>query len=158
MNRLIYFALFAIGWTSCQPTDNTQTETKFKPTGSLADLVYNPVRPDGTIDSSFLPVMRFDETTYDFGEVQEGELVLRSFRFRNVGTAPLLITQASSSCGCTVPDWPRQPIAPDSSGTIQVTFNTAGKPGDQTKQVTIFANTYPNEQQLTVRGFVKPVK
>jgi hypothetical protein len=124
----------------------------------MADLVHNPVRPDGTIDSSFLPVMTFPEAVFDFGEVLEGDKVTHLFSFTNTGTAPLLINEAKSSCGCTVPEWPRQPIPPDSSGTITVTFNTAGKPGNQSKQVTIFANTFPNEHKLTVRGNVKPVK
>jgi hypothetical protein len=143
VNRLLYLAISLIGLTSCGTDSPKDGQEVFKPTGTLADLVYNPVRPDGTIDSSFLPIMTFTEPV---------------FTFANAGTAPLLIHQASSSCGCTVPEWPRQPIPPDSTGTITVTFNTAGKPGSQSKQVTIFANTFPNEHKLTVRGNVKPVK
>lgn len=158
MNRLPVLALLFIGFLACRSDEQKPGPDTFKPTGTMADLVHNPVRPDGTIDSSFLPVMTFPEAVFDFGEVFEGDKVTHTFTFTNTGTAPLLINEAKSSCGCTVPEWPRQPIPPDSTGTITVTFNTAGKAGSQSKQVTIFANTFPNEHKLTVRGNVKPVK
>jgi hypothetical protein len=158
VNHLPILAFLFIGLLACRSDEQKPGQEAFKPTGTLADLVHNPVRPDGTIDSSFLPVMTFPEAVFDFGEVLEGDKVTHLFSFTNTGTAPLLINEAKSSCGCTVPEWPRQPIPPDSTGTITVTFNTAGKPGSQSKQVTIFANTFPNEHKLTVRGIVKPVK
>jgi len=148
--------LLSILVAACGRREEQASADTFQPTGTLADLVYNPVRPDGTIDSSFLPILVFDDPVFDFGEANEGDLVEKAFHFTNRGTAPLLIERATSSCGCTVPDWPRAPIPPDSTGVVEVVFNTAGKPGAQTKQVTIFANTFPNEQKLTIRGNVKP--
>jgi hypothetical protein len=127
----------------------------FKPKGGLADLVYNPMRPDGSLDSTFLPILTWKEDTYDFGVVFEGDIVTKDFQFTNTGTAPLLIVTGTSTCGCTVPEWPKSPIPPDSTGSIQVKFNTLHKPGAQTKEVTIFANTFPNQSKLTIRGKVE---
>jgi len=135
------------------PISNTPSST-FKPSGNLADLVHNPVRPDGSIDSSFLPIMTFKDTLFDFGTVNEGHVVSREFAFTNTGTAPLLITEAKSTCGCTIPEWPREAIPPDSSGVISVKFNTTYRTGAQSKEVTIFANTFPNQRMIRLKGRV----
>lgn len=112
------------------------------------------MRADGTLDSTFLPILRWTEAVYDFGSVFEGDVVIRDFHFTNTGTAPLLIHNATSTCGCTVPEWPKQPIPPDSTGSIKVKFNTLNKPGAQSKEVTIFANTFPNTSKITIKGKV----
>jgi hypothetical protein len=132
--------------------DNTRST--FKPTGNLADLVYNPVRPDGSIDSSFLPIMTLTDTLFDFGTVHEGDVVTKEFSFINTGTAPLLITEAKSTCGCTIPQWPREAIPPDSTGVIGVNFNTLYRTGAQLKEVTIFANTFPSQHVIRLKGRV----
>lgn len=131
------------------------TDPAFHPKGNLSDLVHNPVRPDGSIDSSYLPVMTFRDTLYEFGTVQEGDIITKEFTFTNTGTAPLIITEAKSTCGCTIPEWPRGPIAPDSSGVITVRFNTLHRTGSQSKEVTIFANTFPNQAIVWLKGMVK---
>lgn len=120
----------------------------------MADLVYNPVRPDGSIDSSYLPILTWDQDVYDFGSIFEGDVVTRQYTFRNTGTAPLLIINATSTCGCTVPEWPKKPIQPDSTSSIVVKFNSLNKPGAQSKEVTIFANTFPNTSKITIKGKV----
>ena len=135
-------------------TSNPKDET-FKPTGKMADLVYNPMRADGTIDSSFLPIITWKEEVYDFGTAFEGDVVTKDFYFTNTGTAPLLILSAKSTCGCTIPEWPKTPIQPDSSSSISVKFNTLNKPGAQSKEVTIFANTFPNSSKITIKGKVE---
>jgi hypothetical protein len=66
------------------------------------------------------PVMKFAETSYDFGSIQEGEVVTHTFAFTNTGKTPLVIERAFASCGCTVPDWPRKPVAPGASGEIKL--------------------------------------
>ena len=151
-----FILLVGIGMSACnknQPA-NQNSDPVFKPTGTLADLVHNPIRPDGTIDSSFLPIMSMRDTLYDFGTVNEGDVITKEFFFTNTGTAPLLITEAKSTCGCTVPEWPKDAIAPDSSGVILVKFNTTNRTGAQSKEVTIFANTFPNQQIIKVSGRV----
>lgn len=87
------------------------------------------------------PVITFDQETHDFGTVHEGEVVTYDFTFTNTGDAPLLITDAQASCGCTVPEWPREPIKPGQKGTLKVSFNSAGKDGAQDKSISIKANT-----------------
>ena len=133
----------------------SSTDEPFKPTGKMSDLVYNPVREDGTIDSSFLPIIAWKEEVYDFGTVFEGDVVTKDFYFTNTGTAPLLILNATSTCGCTIPEWPKTPIAPDSTSSIKVKFNSLHKAGAQSKEVTIFANTFPNSSKITIKGKVE---
>ena len=144
--------------TSCKPAEKPsepETNKSFEPQGDLSDLVYNPMRPDGTIDSSFLPIMSFEETEFDFGTIYEGDVVKKDFVFRNTGTAPLLVVNATSTCGCTVPQWPDRPIPPDSTGSIMVKFDSKNKPGPQNKEVTIFANTFPNRNIIVIKGNVE---
>jgi hypothetical protein len=129
-------------------------EDTFEPKGEMADLVYNPMRSDGTLDSTYLPILTWEEVVYDFGTIIEGDIVIREFHFTNTGTAPLLIVNASSTCGCTIPEWPKNPIPPDSSGFIKVKFNSLDKMGDQNKVVTIFANTFPNTTKIALKGKV----
>lgn len=93
------------------------------------------------------PVMTFDALEYNFGSIKQGEVVTREFRFRNTGKEPLLINGAQGSCGCTVPEYPKEPIKPNESGVIKVTFNSAGKMGVQDKTVVI---TYDTDKTITL--------
>jgi hypothetical protein len=149
--------LFLVFASACKQGSGTSVEKEddvFEPSGNMADLVYNPVKSDGTIDSSFLPILTWNEEIYDFGTAIEGDVVTKDFYFTNTGTAPLLILNATSTCGCTVPEWPKTPVPPDSTASIRVKFNTLNKPGAQSKEVTIFANTYPNTSKVTIKGKV----
>lgn len=107
--------------------------------------------PDGP-----LPSIIFAESDYDFGTVSEGDIVEHTFSFTNTGEAPLIISNATASCGCTVPDWPRDPIAVGETGVISVKFDSKGKPGNQNKTVSITANTNPRVTRLQIRGMVSP--
>lgn len=107
--------------------------------------------PSGPLTS-----LQFEETTYDFGVKDEGTIVKHVFKFKNTGDAPLVIANAKGSCGCTVPTWPKQPVPPGGSGEISVEFNTKGKPGRQSKQVTVTANTNPTDSHLEIAGEVRP--
>ncbi|MBK9104343.1 MAG: DUF1573 domain-containing protein [Saprospiraceae bacterium] len=149
--------LLVLVLTSCKkesPNLTPDADVEFKPTGNMSDLVYNPMRPDGTLDSSYLPVLTWKEVEYDFGSAFEGDIVSKDFFFTNTGTAPLLILNASSTCGCTIPEWPKKPVPPDSTASIRVKFNTLHKPGAQSKEVTIFANTFPNTSKILLKGQV----
>lgn len=149
-----FVLLMAIGCKDVSSGSTASSEEDFKPGGSMADLVYNPVKSDGTIDSSYLPILTWEEEVYDFGTIFEGDVVTKDFSFTNTGTAPLLILRATSTCGCTIPEWPKTPIAPDSTASIKVKFNSLHKAGDQSKEVTIFANTFPNSSKITIKGKV----
>ena len=98
--------------------------------------------------------MNFAESTFDFGTIDEGEKVSHVYEFTNTGNEPLVISNAKGSCGCTVPKWPKSPIAPGETGEILVEFNSKGKTGKQTKRVTITANTDPAQSFLTITGQV----
>ncbi|MHA7058634.1 DUF1573 domain-containing protein [Aquimarina sp. M1] len=102
------------------------------------------------------PVMTFAETEFDFGTVAEGDILEHSFSFTNTGNAPLVIVNAKGSCGCTVSNWPKEPIAPGTSKEMLITFNTNGKPNLQNKEVTITTNTATGKQILKVKAMVTP--
>lgn len=112
--------------------------------------VTNPGIPEGS-----LTTIKYDEASYDFGVADEGTVVRHVYQFKNTGDQPLVISNAKGSCGCTVPTWPKQPIPPGATGEIAVEFNTKGKPGRQSKQVTVTANTNPTDTHLEIRGEVR---
>lgn len=87
------------------------------------------------------PKMIFEETEYNFGTIRQGESVTHIFKFTNTGKQPLIIDKAIGSCGCTIPEYPTEPIRPNGHGEIKVTFNSANKSGTQDKTVTITHNT-----------------
>ncbi len=107
------------------------------------------VRPEGP-----LPLFKFNKELHDFGTVKDGDVVEHVFTFVNDGEAPLIISDAKGSCGCTVPEWPKEPIPVGGSGELKVKFNSKNKPGIQNKTVTITANTYPKISTLTIKANV----
>jgi hypothetical protein len=145
----------AIFYVGCQASSNSGDKIKGIPTGSLSDFVQNPVSASGT-DTINVARMDFSEPVFDFGTVDEGDVVEHEFSFTNTGKLPLIISTANSTCGCTVPEWPKEPIESGESASVMVRFNTLGKPNNQTKPVSIFANTYPNETKVYLKGHVKP--
>jgi archaellum component FlaG (FlaF/FlaG flagellin family) len=98
------------------------------------------------------------DTTYNFGKVTEGEKVTYSFRFKNVGKKPLVITKTTASCGCTVPEKPEQPILPGESGFIKVVFNSDHKVGHNEKSITVMSNANPAFPPLLLIGEVVETK
>jgi hypothetical protein len=100
-------------------------------------------------------IMSFSQSSHDFGAMTEGEVKEYSFGFKNTGNEPLHIEHAKGSCGCTVPQWPKDPIAPGATGQIVVKFNSANKVGKNSKKVTIVANTEPISTVLTITADVK---
>lgn len=102
-----------------------------------------------------VPKIQFEETTYDFGKIPYGQGVEHIFKFKNVGDAPLVITNASSSCGCTVPEKPEGAIEPGESGEIKVHFNGSGA-NEVTKTITITSNSENQNTTLTIKAFVQP--
>lgn len=101
------------------------------------------------------PVMTFDETEYDFGTIQQGEAQEHVFTFTNTGDAPLVITDAKSSCGCTVPTFTKEPIAPGEKGEMLVKFNGSGR-NQVMKTVTVTANTESGKEMVRIKAFVQP--
>ena len=148
----ICVAIFILGCNN-NATDKINTTSKEKTTTenkrkTSPELVFND--GDGGAE------IKFDMEVWEFGEINEGDVIDTVFTFKNIGTDPLIISNAKAGCGCTVPQWPKEPIAPGESGTIAVKFNSKGKPGQQNKPVTLTMNTTPNTMQLRLVGKVIP--
>ncbi len=125
------------------------TPSQNAPITSTQPAAQPEVNPEGP-----LPKFEFEEESYDFGTINEGDIVTHIFKFTNTGEAPLMISSATASCGCTVPEWPKEPIAVGEEGEIKVQFNSRKKPGVQNKTVTITANTYPKINRIRIKANV----
>ncbi|WP_345235652.1 DUF1573 domain-containing protein [Hymenobacter saemangeumensis] len=113
------------------------------------------VKPANAIDKVVGPAITFEESKYDFGEIAQGGVVTHVFKFKNTGSAPLIISNIGVSCGCTTPEWTKDPIMPGKSGTITANFNTAGKMGMQNKVLTIESNATGGNTTVALVGNVK---
>lgn len=155
---VIALAIFAVSCANEKDADVRQaavtniTPNATQPTADAAQPAQatQPAAPIGPTTT-----MTFGELEYDFGVVAEGEKVRHVYAFKNTGKEPLVISNARGSCGCTVPQWPQEAIAPGEDGEIVVEFNSKGKPGPQTKTVTITANTEPTSTVLKIKGTVE---
>ncbi|WP_298778000.1 DUF1573 domain-containing protein [uncultured Polaribacter sp.] len=98
----------------------------------------------------------FNAKEYDFGTVNEGEIVETTFKVTNSGKTDLVITDAKTTCGCTVPVWPKAPIKPGQTEDVKVKFNTNGKRNRQQKNITLITNTESGREILTLKGMVTP--
>ena len=119
-----------------------------------ANLVMNEKTAESEREKSVMPDFSFEKELHDFGQLVDGEKVSYSFKFTNTGDAPLIISNAKGSCGCTVPNWSRNPIAPGESGSIDVTFDSSGRSGKQNKAITLTANTNPSRKVLNITSEV----
>lgn len=135
---LIAFAAFAV---------TAQTKTA---TSTVAPQSTQPAQQ--ATDDKNLADIKFDTDTFDFGTIKQGDVVTHEYKFTNVGKEPLVITGAHGSCGCTVPEWPKEPIKKGTKASIKVTFNSAGKQGDQMKTVTINSNAKQNPKTIYIKG------
>ncbi|MFQ5448156.1 MAG: DUF1573 domain-containing protein [Saprospiraceae bacterium] len=101
------------------------------------------------------PVMTFEQTEIDYGQIVQGADPLRVFNFTNTGTEPLIISNAKGSCGCTVPKWPKDPILPGETAKIEVRYDT-NRIGPFQKTVTLTTNEATNKHVLKIKGKVSP--
>lgn len=102
------------------------------------------------------PQITFQESEYNFGDIKQGEKVEHVFEFKNTGSAPLVLSNVLTTCGCTASEWTKTPVAPGKSGQIKVTFNSAGKMGVQNKVVTIMSNATNAQETVKMVGNVIP--
>lgn len=110
------------------------------------------------VNSGNLPVIKFEETEHDFGKITQGERVKYSFQFTNEGSSSLVISNVSTTCGCTIADKPKDPIPPGKSGKIEVEFNSEGKKNIVERKITVVSNCEPNATTLTIKAeVIEPV-
>ena len=101
-------------------------------------------------------VIKFKTESHDFGKVEEGVQAAYTFEFTNTGTAPVVISNAQPSCGCTTPDWTREPVMPGKTGFVKASFNSSGRPGNFNKNITVVSNSETPQIALTIKGEVNP--
>ncbi len=162
-NAFMMIALVAVVATGCKNRDaekkiaelesrlaeiegkNTPAAT---PAATPAPVAEKPAGP--------LPAIEFDTEDFDFGTINEGQVVEHTYSFKNTGEAPLIIQNAQPSCGCTVPDWTKDPIPVGGTGYVKASFDSNGKPNMQNKTITVTTNAWPTTKIIRFKAMVKP--
>lgn len=98
----------------------------------------------------------FSEKSFDFGDIGQGDKVEYTFEFENTGTEPLILSDVRTTCGCTAPQWPREPIAPGVKASLKVVFNSAGKMGMQNKVITVMSNAVNSPERVKIVANILP--
>lgn len=142
--------LFLFVLTSLFLTGSCKKET------SDARIVFPEKINKGNKAEKNFPVMTFETPEHDFGIINSGDQVVYDFKFKNTGKTDLVISNAKGSCGCTVPEFSREPIKPGGSGIIKVSFSSVGKLGTQSKSVRITANTFKGRERIKIKAIIKP--
>lgn len=127
------------------------TETVTDAANTSADVVTEVANTEVAAN---LAAIEFEETTHDFGTIQEGEKVEHIFKFKNTGDVPLILTGVQPSCGCTASDYTKDPVAPGAEGTISLTFDSKNKPGNVNKTATVKANIQGGQTIISFKGNV----
>lgn len=161
--KRIFLFLFAVG--ALQACSNKNVENNIKSlerrvaalegkSGISPASATNSTSEENEGDPTKFPVMTFEQTEHDFGTIKEGDIVDYTYKFKNTGSFPLIINKATATCGCTVPEWPKNPVPAGGEGVIRVKFNSENKHNLQTKYVSINANTKPEVTKLKLTGNV----
>jgi hypothetical protein len=148
MIRKIFAILYIVIATATFVACHSNTGNTISSSGSAADSL------NGTVDKDAMPVITFEEDVHDFGKINTGERVTYAFKFKNTGKSVLVISNVSTSCGCTVSSYPKQPIKPGEESTLDISFNSAGKHGLQSKTITVYSNTEPPATTITIKAQV----
>jgi hypothetical protein len=109
-------------------------------------------------DSTAFARISFETTAHNFGDVNQNEKVEQIFTFTNTGTTPLILQNVLTTCGCTVPEWPKEPVAPGAEGELKVIFDSTAKIGRQNKVITIRSNSKSGDFRLRISAMVLPPK
>jgi hypothetical protein len=139
------FALFAVvmvGFTACKDREAEKKIAELE--SKLKQLEVKK------------PVIEFATMEHDFGTIKEGDPAEFTYSFKNTGEAPLIISEVKPSCGCTVPDYSKDPVSAGESGFVKVTFDSNGKKDLVTKTVTVTANTEPKQMTLKFKAMIIP--
>ncbi|RZK82031.1 MAG: DUF1573 domain-containing protein [Pedobacter sp.] len=141
MKKMFFVAFAALSLAACQnDAKKTEDAVEVTPTKVVAANVEGAT-------------IVFENDTYNFGKIKKGEIVTYTFKFKNSGQQPLIIKDAIATCGCTVPEIPKEPIKPGENGELKVVFNSTGKPaGTQDKAVTVTSNAINNPVSIRLTG------
>ncbi len=159
MNRSI-FVILLISLAACNGSNSGKKQEGTDSTMISTSLVDNPNTANG-IDSSRLngmANMEFTDTVHDFGSIRQGETVVYEFDFVNNGKSPLIISSATGSCGCTIADYPHEPVLAGKGGKLKAIFNTSGKAGHQEKSISVATNSKRGIQMLYIKAEVEVSK
>ncbi|HET9745104.1 MAG TPA: DUF1573 domain-containing protein [Chitinophagaceae bacterium] len=169
MKRIFFVLLSGIAIMSCTEADNKSEDNSNNAAATNSGVTVSQSgdpnqanQPNTTnvatpqVDKATLTTIEWlDGTNRDFGKITEGKKLDVVFRFKNTGDKPLIISDVTAGCGCTVPEKPSKPYAPGETGEIKAAFDSNGKPGAQSKNVNVFANTEPQMTTLLFRVEVK---
>ena len=165
IKMLVFVVILGAVMTSCNDKEAEKRIAELE--SRLADLEGGGATPVATAISTStantatkpegpLPQFDWSGTEHDFGTISEGDKVTHIYTFKNTGAVPLIIESVKPSCGCTAPNWTKEPIAVGGTGEIEVVFDSKGKPNAQNKTVTVTANTWPQSTVLRFKTFVTP--
>lgn len=143
--KRIFIILVSFYFISCSNSDSDS--------GVTTNSVTNSASAEGKQNAN-LPVIKFTELEFDFGRITQGEKVEHDFLFNNIGQSNLIISGAQGSCGCTIPEYPKEPIKPGETGKIKVMFNSEGKKSYQEKTVTVVTNCEPATRIIRIKADV----
>ena len=164
MKMLLLLAVLATAFVSCKDKEAEKkiaalearlNELEGRKTPAVKQTPAVDPQPE-TKPEGPLPVLQFEKVEHDFGTIQEGQKVSYTYKFKNTGEAPLIIQSAQPSCGCTVPEWSKDPIQPGKEGFVKAEFDSKGKPNAQNKTITVTANTWPKQTTLRFKAMVLP--
>lgn len=155
MKKVIVLAVAIFSFASCSQGSGTNAAAKITKDDEAKLVAKEEL-------AAKVPVMTFESKEFNFGTINQGDVVEYDFKFKNTGESDLIIVKMKGSCGCTVPKWDKTPVKPGESATFHVKFNSAGKRNKQNKTVTITCNTATGREVVYVKGDViaptKPIK
>jgi hypothetical protein len=154
MKQIFLMALVALTVASCQNAAK-KSDAAVDSASTVVDSA-NTSTVSGTADTvkASGAAITFATPVYNFGTIQRGEKISYTYKFQNTGTAPLIITNAQATCGCTIPEIPKEPVKPGQTGELKVVFNSAGKLGRQDKVITVTSNASPATEMIHLQGEV----
>ncbi|MEN7547720.1 DUF1573 domain-containing protein [Rapidithrix thailandica] len=154
LNHLSIF-VFIIGTWACSPTHEAKQDTQMNvSTANTSSSIPMTVIKEPEAPKAYA-AFDFEKTFYDFGTIQQGDIVKHTFKFVNSGEVPLVISDIKTTCGCTAPKYSKNPVAPGESGEILVQFNSAGKRNLNKKPITIYANVEGGTYVINIQANVK---
>ncbi len=166
----VHSALYLVPGTRLPAPDNdinfkTRIDMTFKPNFFFMTfclffmgLQLAQAQEQEVADTARYAQITFDHTSFDFKDMHQGEKAEHVFKFTNTGTAPLILSNVLTTCGCTAPEWPRSPIPPGGEGEIKIVFDSSTKMGRQNKVITVRSNSKSGDFRLRISAMVLPPK